>query len=61
MQKLVQTGQEREERQKAEGDHVLALRQTIQILQDKLDGNEGEFFTVLFTLTGQYIWIPELI
>uniref|UniRef100_A0AAQ4QSR4 CDK5 regulatory subunit-associated protein 2/Myomegalin coiled coil domain-containing protein n=1 Tax=Gasterosteus aculeatus aculeatus TaxID=481459 RepID=A0AAQ4QSR4_GASAC len=40
--KLVQTGQEREERQKAEGDHVLALRQTIQILQDKLDGNEAE-------------------
>ncbi|XP_062415001.1 CDK5 regulatory subunit-associated protein 2 [Pungitius pungitius] len=38
--KLVQSGQVREERQKEEPDHVFELRQTIQILQEKLDEAE---------------------
>ncbi|MEQ2232970.1 hypothetical protein ILYODFUR_016917 [Ilyodon furcidens] len=45
--KLLQRGQERdrflaEMSQKAEADHVLELRQTIQIMQDKLDDREAE-------------------
>uniref|UniRef100_A0A8C6KQ89 CDK5 regulatory subunit associated protein 2 n=1 Tax=Nothobranchius furzeri TaxID=105023 RepID=A0A8C6KQ89_NOTFU len=45
--KLLQRGQERDQflaevSQKAEPDHVLELRQTIQIMQDKLDEKEGE-------------------
>uniref|UniRef100_A0A3Q3MV79 CDK5 regulatory subunit associated protein 2 n=1 Tax=Mastacembelus armatus TaxID=205130 RepID=A0A3Q3MV79_9TELE len=45
--KLLQRGQERdrflaEMRQKEETDHVLELRQTIQIMQEKLDENEAE-------------------
>uniref|UniRef100_A0A1A7YZQ5 CDK5 regulatory subunit associated protein 2 n=1 Tax=Iconisemion striatum TaxID=60296 RepID=A0A1A7YZQ5_9TELE len=45
--KLLQRGQERdrflaEVSQKAEPDQVLELRQTIQIMQDKLDEKEGE-------------------
>uniref|UniRef100_A0A1A8RHM4 CDK5 regulatory subunit associated protein 2 n=1 Tax=Nothobranchius rachovii TaxID=451742 RepID=A0A1A8RHM4_9TELE len=45
--KLLQRGQERDQflaevSQKAEPDHVLELRQTIQIMQDKLDEREGE-------------------
>lgn len=47
MQKLLQGGQERdrflaEMSHKAEADHVLELRQTIQIMQEKLDEREGE-------------------
>lgn len=47
MQKLLQQGQERDQflaelRQKDEPEHVLELRQTIQIMQDKLDEREGE-------------------
>ncbi|MED6231801.1 hypothetical protein ATANTOWER_008803 [Ataeniobius toweri] len=45
--KLLQRGQERdrflaEMSQKAEADHVLELRQTIQIMQEKLDDREAE-------------------
>ncbi|KAM3600500.1 uncharacterized protein V6R79_024305 [Siganus canaliculatus] len=45
--KLLQRGQERdtflaEMRQKEEPDHVLELRQTIQIMQEKLDEKEAE-------------------
>ncbi|XP_054874995.1 CDK5 regulatory subunit-associated protein 2 isoform X2 [Amphiprion ocellaris] len=45
--KLLQRGQERdrflaEVRQKVEPDHVLELRQTIQIMQEKLDEREAE-------------------
>ncbi|MED6273687.1 hypothetical protein CHARACLAT_009041 [Characodon lateralis] len=45
--KLLQRGQERERflaemSQKAEADHVLELRQTIQIMQEKLDDREAE-------------------
>lgn len=50
LQKLLQHGQERdhflaEMRQKEEQDHVLELRQTIQIMQEKLDEREGKAFT----------------
>ncbi|XP_044030393.1 CDK5 regulatory subunit-associated protein 2 isoform X3 [Siniperca chuatsi] len=45
--KLLQRGQERDQfltemRQKEEPDHVLELRQTIQIMQEKLDEREAE-------------------
>uniref|UniRef100_A0A3P8TWW6 CDK5 regulatory subunit associated protein 2 n=1 Tax=Amphiprion percula TaxID=161767 RepID=A0A3P8TWW6_AMPPE len=45
--KLLQRGQERDQflaevRQKVEPDHVLELRQTIQIMQEKLDEREAE-------------------
>uniref|UniRef100_A0A3P8U190 CDK5 regulatory subunit associated protein 2 n=1 Tax=Amphiprion percula TaxID=161767 RepID=A0A3P8U190_AMPPE len=45
LQKLLQRGQERDQflaevRQKVEPDHVLELRQTIQIMQEKLDERE---------------------
>ncbi|KAF7656265.1 hypothetical protein LDENG_00044490, partial [Lucifuga dentata] len=45
--KLLQRGQERDEflveiRQRDEPDHVLELRQTIQIMQEKLDEREAE-------------------
>ncbi|XP_008298824.1 CDK5 regulatory subunit-associated protein 2 isoform X2 [Stegastes partitus] len=45
--KLLQRGQERDQflaevRQKAELDHVVELRQTIQIMQEKLDDREAE-------------------
>ncbi|XP_071322292.1 CDK5 regulatory subunit-associated protein 2 isoform X2 [Trachinotus anak] len=45
--KLLQCGQERDQflaemRQKEEPDHVLELRQTIQIMQEKLDEREAE-------------------
>uniref|UniRef100_A0A087XHI5 CDK5 regulatory subunit associated protein 2 n=1 Tax=Poecilia formosa TaxID=48698 RepID=A0A087XHI5_POEFO len=45
--KLLQRGQERDKflaeiSQKADGDHVLELRQTIQIMQEKLDEREAE-------------------
>lgn len=49
LQKLLQRGQERDQflaetRQREEPDHVLELRQTIQIMQEKLDEREGEAF-----------------
>lgn len=49
LQKLLQRGQERDQylaemRQKEESDHVLELRQTIQVMQEKLDEREGEAF-----------------
>lgn len=49
LQKLLQRGQERDQflaemRQKEEPDRVLELRQTIQIMQEKLDEREGEAF-----------------
>jgi len=49
LQKLLQCGQERDQflaemRQKEEPDHVLELRQTIQIMQEKLDEREGKTF-----------------
>lgn len=52
VQKLLQRGQERdrflaEMSQKAEADHVLELRQTIQIMQEKLDEREGEILCPL--------------
>ncbi|XP_042251849.1 CDK5 regulatory subunit-associated protein 2-like isoform X3 [Thunnus maccoyii] len=45
--KLLQRGQERDQylaemRQKEESDHVLELRQTIQVMQEKLDEREAE-------------------
>lgn len=47
VQKLLQRGQDRDQflaqmSQKTEHDHVLELKQTIQIMQEKLDGREGE-------------------
>lgn len=47
LQKLLQRGQERDQflaqmSHKVESDHVLELRQTIQIMQEKLDEREGE-------------------
>lgn len=49
LQKLLQRGQERDKflaevRQREEPDHVLELKQTIQIMQEKLDEREGEAF-----------------
>ena len=54
VQKLLQRGQERDQflaemRQKEEPDHVLELRQTIQIMQEKLDDREGECFKASLT------------
>lgn len=46
LQKLLQRGQERDQfladLRKAEGPDVLECRQTIQIMQEKLDDREGE-------------------
>lgn len=47
LQKLLQQGRERDKflaemSQKVDGDHVLELRQTIQIMQEKLEEREGE-------------------
>lgn len=47
LQKLLQRGQERDKflaemSQKVDGDHMLELRQTIQIMQEKLEEREGE-------------------
>lgn len=47
LQKLLQRGQERDQfladmRKTEEPDHVLELRQTIQIMQEKLDEREGK-------------------
>lgn len=55
LQRLLLRGQERDEfvfemRQKEEPDHVLELRQTIQIMQEKLEEREGEAFMVLTPL-----------
>lgn len=49
LQKLLQHGQERDQflaemRLKEEPDHVLELRQTIKIMQEKLEETEGEAF-----------------
>jgi len=49
LQKLLQRGQERDQflaemSQRADSDHVLELRQTIQIMQEKLDERQGEAF-----------------
>lgn len=49
LQKLLQRGQERDRfladmRKKEEPDHGFELRQTIQIMQEKLDEREGEDF-----------------
>lgn len=59
MQKLLQRGQVRDQflaemRQKEEADQVLELRQTIQIMQEKLDEKESESFRVFNPLTGYW-------
>lgn len=64
MQKLLQRGQERDQfpaevRQKEEPDHILELRQSIQIMQEKLDEKEGEAFSALRRLAGRQVSIPQ--
>lgn len=60
-QKLLQRGQERDQflaemKQKEEPDHSLELRQTIQILQERLKEREGVALRILKPLIG-YLYV----
>ena len=60
MQKLLQRGQEMDQfvvdlRQKEESEHVLELRHTIQIMQEKMVDREGEALDIKTSSSQEYL------
>lgn len=60
MQKLLQRGQEMDQfvvdlRQKEESEHVLELRQTIQIMQENMADGEGEALDIQTSSAHEYL------